>query len=169
MTTTRPAMHFDRRYSSENAEAASWQDAIGVLETAELFWLATVRSDGRPHVVPLNAVWHDGAMHFCTGADEQKVRNLATNPHCSITTGHNVSDGGLDVIVEGVPRRITDQQSLQDLASAWESKYGAAWHFDVGDGVFRSGDHEAFVFRIAPITAYGFGKGEVSSQTRWTF
>jgi len=42
------------------------------LEDAELFWITTVRVDGRPHVTPLVAVWLDDAIHFATGAGEQQ-------------------------------------------------------------------------------------------------
>ena len=51
-------------------------DVAHVLERAELYWLTTVRADGRPHVTPLIAVTADGAVHFCTGLREQKARNL---------------------------------------------------------------------------------------------
>jgi len=32
------------------------------LEKAEVFWLSTVRPDGRPHVTPMVSVWLDGAL-----------------------------------------------------------------------------------------------------------
>ncbi len=47
-----------------------------MLEASEIFWLSTVRRDGRPHVTPLPAMWLDGALHFCTGPEEQKAKNL---------------------------------------------------------------------------------------------
>ena len=52
-----------------------------LLETAELFWISTVRTDGRPHVTPLPAVWLDDVLYFCTGPGEQKAVNLAANAH----------------------------------------------------------------------------------------
>jgi nitroimidazol reductase NimA-like FMN-containing flavoprotein (pyridoxamine 5'-phosphate oxidase superfamily) len=64
------------------------------LQTAELFWISTVRPDGRPHVTPLVAVWVDRAIHFHTGAEEQKFANLRTNPHVVLTTGCNQWDRG---------------------------------------------------------------------------
>jgi nitroimidazol reductase NimA-like FMN-containing flavoprotein (pyridoxamine 5'-phosphate oxidase superfamily) len=50
-----------------------------VLETAELFWISAVRADDRPHVTPLVAVWLGDAIHFHTGAEEQKFADLRTN------------------------------------------------------------------------------------------
>ncbi|MQA17498.1 MAG: hypothetical protein GEV09_26410, partial [Pseudonocardiaceae bacterium] len=70
-----------------------------VLEQAELYWITTVRPDGRPHVTPLIGLWFGGAMHFTTGLTEQKARNLEQNPRVVVTTGNNTWDHGLDVTV----------------------------------------------------------------------
>src|SRR5918997_3503405 len=92
----------DARFSDPAAGPTSWPDAARVLEEAELYWLSTVRADGRPHVTPLIGVAADGVMHFCTGLDEQKARNLEHAPHVALTTGNNTWAQGLDVVVEGV-------------------------------------------------------------------
>jgi nitroimidazol reductase NimA-like FMN-containing flavoprotein (pyridoxamine 5'-phosphate oxidase superfamily) len=68
-----PVIDVDPRFSDPDAVATEWSEARRVLEAAELFWISTVRADGRPHVNPLVAVWLDGALHFCTGAEEQKA------------------------------------------------------------------------------------------------
>ena len=68
-----PATKLDTRFSDRDAVATEWQETRRLLEAAELFWISTVRADGRPHVTPLVAVWLDGAVHFCTGATEQKA------------------------------------------------------------------------------------------------
>jgi hypothetical protein len=99
----------------------------------------------------------DGAMHFCTGLREQKARNLAHNQQVALTTGNNTWTQGLDV-VEGAAGRVTDRHALQQLADAYEAKYGNDWHFDLGDGVFGSGDDAAAVFRIEPVKVFTFAK-----------
>jgi hypothetical protein len=66
-----PVTTLDQRFSDPDAVATGWDETRRVLETAELFWLSTVRADGRPHVTPLVAVWADEALHFCTGTAEQ--------------------------------------------------------------------------------------------------
>jgi hypothetical protein len=66
-----PRADFDSRYSDPQASATAWQDAREVLSTTELSWLTTVRPDGRPHSTPLITVWHDDAVHFCTGPEER--------------------------------------------------------------------------------------------------
>ena len=73
----------------------------------QIYWLSTVRPDGRPHVTPIAAVWLDGALHFCTGPTERKAKNLARNRYCVVTTGTNALEG-LDVVIEGEAVRVTD-------------------------------------------------------------
>jgi hypothetical protein len=58
---------------------------VALLERTEIFWISTVRADGRPHVVPLPVMWLDGALHFSTDLDEQKGRNLLRNANCILT------------------------------------------------------------------------------------
>jgi general stress protein 26 len=168
-----PETTLDARYSSEDATAAAWEDARERLARAELYWISTVRPDGRPHVTPLIAVWADGALCFCTGEAERKARNLAANPHVVLTTGSNSMGDGLDLVVEGKAVNVTDEVRLRRLADAWVEKYGEEWRFDVRDGAFRhsQGDErgKVLVFEVVPTTAFGFGKGETFSQTRWRF
>lgn len=67
-----PVTELDTRFSDQDAVATGWEETRIALEGAELFRVSTVRADGRPHVTPLIAVWLDDAIHFATGADEQK-------------------------------------------------------------------------------------------------
>src|SRR5437764_4246190 len=87
MTTAIPAAELDARFSDPNASATPWERVEHTIDGAELFWISTVRSDGRPHVTPLPAVWVDGSLYFCTGAEEQKCVNLARNANCVLTRG----------------------------------------------------------------------------------
>ncbi|MFE0253347.1 pyridoxamine 5'-phosphate oxidase family protein [Streptomyces sp. NPDC059010] len=169
MTDRQPQTRLDTRYSDERATATPWPEAEKLLAEAELFWISTVRPDGRPHVTPLPAVWSRGALHFCTGPEERKARNLALNPDVVLTTGTNTWDKGYDLVVEGEAVRITDDARLRELAAGWEAKYGSFWHFEVAGGSFRHGSGRAYVFSVAPRTVFGFGKGEPFSQTRWRF
>jgi general stress protein 26 len=158
-------------FSSDDAVATPWTRAREDLKDAELYWLSTVRPDGRPHVTPLIGIWLDGAMYFCTGSDERKAKNLAQNQHCILTTGCNRLDG-LDIVVEGDAALVRDEAELRLVADTYESKYGA--HHTAPDGTwFGLADAirnaEALVFRVAPSRVLGFGKGAQFSQTRWTF
>jgi hypothetical protein len=163
-----PTAEIDRRFSDPEAGPTPWPVARHMLEEAELYWLTTVRSDGRPHVTPLIGVAEDGVVHFCTGLREQKARNLERRKEVALTTGNNSWARGLDVVVEGTAEPVTGRADLQRLADAYEAKYGSVWHFDVGDGVFGAGEDAAAVFRIEPAKVLAFAK-EPHAQTRYRF
>ena len=158
-------------FSSGDAIPTGWGEGRRGLREAGVYWLSTVRPDGRPHVTPLLGIWLDGALYFCAGPEERKARNLVRNPRCIVTTGCSRLDG-LDLVVEGQAAAVSGPAELRSVAGAFESKYGA--HFTapggtwpgLGDAIRRS---EALVFRVAPLTAFGFGKGTPYSQTRWGF
>jgi general stress protein 26 len=154
-------------FSDPGAVATGWDETRRTLETAELFWISTVRADGRPHVTPLVAVWVDGAIHFCTGSGEQKAANLSANPHVILTTGCNDWDKGLDVMVEGDAVRVTDHNVLKRLAVEWTMKWDGRWQYLVGDGCFHHNEHESqsgsiLVFSVRPTQILAFAKGAFS-------
>jgi general stress protein 26 len=162
---------FDSRFSAPDASATPWQETERALQAAELYWITTVRADGRPHVTPLIGIWFEGAMHFTTGLEEQKARNLEHNAHVALTTGTNTWAQGLDVVVEGAAVRVTDGTTLERLAAAIEDKYGDVWHFDVGEGLFQHGGGEAAVFRVDAAKVMAFAKdphGQTSYRPRST-
>jgi nitroimidazol reductase NimA-like FMN-containing flavoprotein (pyridoxamine 5'-phosphate oxidase superfamily) len=160
-----PTTHLDARFSEPGAEPTSWADTVRLLDAAQLFWITTVRADARPHVSPLVAVWLDDALHFCTGADEQKAVNLRTNPNVTLTTGCNRWNDGLDVVVEGVATTTTDDPTLRRLATAWRSKWEGQWQYEVRDGAFHHDAGDALVFTVAPVKVLAFGKGAFSHTT----
>jgi general stress protein 26 len=174
MSGREPVVELDPRFSSDGATARPWSEILAAIEQAEIFWLSTVRRDGRPHVTPLPAIWLDAALHFCTGPGEQKAKNIEGNPQCSLTTGSNQFRSGVDVVVEGRAVRVTDEPLLRRLATMWETKLD--WAFDVVPGGFRDPSVETdddaqigFVFAVAPTKVLAFGKGEPFSQTRYSF
>jgi general stress protein 26 len=166
-----PVTALDPRYSSPAATATGWEQTRRVLEAAELFWVSTVRADGRPHVTPVVAVWAEGALWFATGAEEQKGVNLSGNPHVVLTTGANTWDRGLDVVVEGDAVRVTDDAVLRRIAAAFTTKWDGAWQYEVGGGRFRHprGDGEALVFSVTPVRAFAHAKGEPFGATTHRF
>jgi general stress protein 26 len=169
MEPTKPDVELGAQFSSPDASPRLWTEARERIEQAEVFWLSTVRPDGRPHVTPLSAVWVDEALYFCTGAEERKAKNLAKNRSCILTTGTNALGEGLDVVVEADAVHVRDEATLKRVADAYVAKYGPDWTFTVRDGAFHHEAGSALVFEVAPSTAFAFGKGEPFSQTRYRF
>jgi hypothetical protein len=170
MPDLHPSAEIDDRYGSPGAGATPWSVAWQAFEGAEIYWLSTVRPDGRPHVTPLVAVCLDGQPYFASGPLEQKVPNLAGNPHCVLMTGTNAMATSLDVVLEGEAIRVRDAATLTRAASAYDDKYDEPFHFSPGDGVLNGGGGgDSFLFRFEPAKAFSFGRSDPFSQTRYRF
>ncbi len=170
-TTTTPLTDLDPRFSDPRAEPTPWAEGRALLERARTYWLSTVRSDGRPHVTTIAGVWLDDQLCFTTGETEQKARNLEANTAVVVTAGTHWFDG-LDVVLEGEARRITDPARLERLAAAYLEKYDDMFRFAVRDGrleLEEGGTGEVLAFDVQVQKGFGFAKGERFGQTRWRF
>jgi nitroimidazol reductase NimA-like FMN-containing flavoprotein (pyridoxamine 5'-phosphate oxidase superfamily) len=157
----------DERFS-EATEPLPWDTVDKALTGAELYWFTSVREDGRPHVTPMVGVWLDDSFVFCTGATEQKFRNLEHNRTVAVTTGNNSWAAGLDVVVEGTAERLTGRETLTAMADAFREKYGSEWDFENDDEVFNPGQQAAHVFRLRPAKVIAFAKSP-HGQTTFRF
>jgi general stress protein 26 len=167
MAEREPSAQLNEGFSQPGTTAPPWPEAAAVLAASEMFWLSTVRRDGRPHVTPLPAIWADGKVWFCVGSREQKARNLQSSPSCVLAAGANQFRSGLDVVVEGTAVRVTDSGQLRRLAALWKSRL--EWDFQVTDGGFRDpAGRMGLVFGVAPAKVLAFGKNPYT-QTRYRF
>lgn len=157
----------DERFG-DAVEPLPWPTVRDALAGAELYWLTTVRADGRPHVTPLVGVWVEDGFVFCTGADEQKAHNLAHAAAVAVTTGTNTWKDGLDVVVEGVARRVTGQLRLRAIADGYREKYRGEWDFQAGEDVLDPDGVRAIVYRVAPAKVIAFAKSP-HGQTTFRF
>jgi hypothetical protein len=165
----RPTTELDTRFSMPDAQPTPWDEARQALADAPIYWLSTIFQDERPHVTPLIGLFVDDAMYFCTGPDEQKAKNIVNNANCSVTTGCNTYESGLDIVLNGSAERVVEEAHLVELARAYVDKYGDDWRFEVRDAAFHHEGGEAWVFQVAPTVAFGFRKGDSAGQTRWRF
>jgi hypothetical protein len=156
-----------RSYATPEHPGAPWSDAVAELERSFTFWLATTHPGGRPHVVPVLAVWHDGALHVAAGPGTQKARNLARDPSASVTT-HGER---FDLVLEGRARRVRDDGALAAVAEAYAGKYG--WEVEVaggalhGEGAPTAGPPPYHVHRLDLRRAFGFPTTDDAAATRW--
>jgi hypothetical protein len=132
-------------------------------------WLATVRPDGRPHVMPLGVLWIDDALYFTAGPSTRKAKNLASNPHCVIT----VATHDFDLVIEGEVTKVSDQDKLQHIADAYAV---SSWKPTVRDRAFyaeysapSAGPPPWEVYEVIPVTIFGLGTAEPYGATRWSF
>ncbi len=150
-----------------------WSRALEALESTEpkerTPFLATTRPDGRPHAAGVGALWVDGKVYFVSGAGTQKSRNLAQNSSCAIS----LSLTGIDLVIEGVAERVTDDETLQRVARRYADQ---GWPAKVEDGAFTydysapsAGPPPWDLYVVEPVTVYGVLSGEPGGATRWRF
>lgn len=134
-------------------------------------WLATINSDGSPHVTGIGALWLDNAFWFETGERTRKGRNLADDPRCTMS----LATHEFDLVVEGEAHRITDPSVVAAMAARWNSQ---GWPVRVDDtGSALTADYSApsagpppwIVYRFAPRRATALSTVEPGGATRWTF
>ena len=170
---TTPVTTLDARYSNPDAVATGWDETCRVLAEAQVFWISTVRADGRPHVTPCAAVWSKGVLYFDTGTTQQKAINLRSNPHVVLTTGCNRWEQGLDVVVEGEAVRVSDDDLLRRLAGEWAGRWDGRFQFVARDGYFRHAQDEELqtvvVFAVTPTQILAFGRGARGGHTAHRF
>lgn len=81
-----------------------WDWAERRLLASHVYWLATTRPDGRPHLMPIWGLWLDRVFYFSTGRQSRKARNLERNAHCVVATEQALEA----VVVEGTANEIMD-------------------------------------------------------------
>lgn len=134
-------------------------------------WLATTNPDGSPHVMPLGAMWVDGAFYFTSGAATRKARNLAHDSRCVLT----VAIHDFDLVFEGKGVRVTDLETVRRIADVYKAQ---GWEASVDEGaVSLTAEYSApsagpppwDVYEITPETVYALGTAEPYGATRWRF
>jgi hypothetical protein len=109
-------------------------------------------------------------LYFTTSAPEVKAANLARNAHAVITAGTSAMQG-LDVVVEGIAEPVHDEPTLRAAAAAYHDRYDKLFEYTVDPEARRlmDGDDPVLLYRLRPVKAFGFRKGDEFSQTRWVF
>jgi hypothetical protein len=74
---------------------------------------------------------------------------------------------GLDLVVEGEAVEVSDVAKLRRVADRYASKYDPPFQFTVRDAAFYGEGGRALVYEVRPSVAFGFGRGDSFSQTRW--
>ena len=152
----------------------SWERALRALEKGdqkgnETSFLTTTRPDGRPHVAGVGAVWDSGKVYFVSGPGTRKSRNVAENPACVMA----MSLAGIDLVIEGEARRVTDDETLQRLAKRYAD---GGWPAKVEDEAFTyeysapsAGPPPWYLYAITPRTVYGVLSDAPGGAMRWRF
>jgi F420H(2)-dependent biliverdin reductase len=108
------------------------------LDAAQNIWLASVRPDSSPHLIPIWFVWHDNKVWISTGNESRKHKNIQQNPRVSVS----LEDGTHPLVLEGTAREENSAATRDELAPHFHKKY--EWDF-------RTDDDYGMLISITPI------------------
>jgi hypothetical protein len=125
---------------------------------------ATIHPKGMPHVMPVWGIWLKGAFYFSSGIRSRKVRNLESNPHCTVCTDQPAEP----VILEGMAARVSDAGWIEEVARIYNEKYH--WELVATDaGVQDDQGNGGPIYAVTPNLVFGFYEDLSGSATRWSF
>jgi hypothetical protein len=162
--TTVAQATFPPNYRERGGEAdqpLAWEDVERRLREAPNYWLATVSSEGRPHVRPVDGVWVEGALCFGGSPETRWARNLQER---SLLTVH-LGSGEEVVILEGTAEHVTDPEHPLAVASTAASRAKYPQYFS-GDKPLTFSPFWA----LHPAVAFAWSLESFPRRaTRWTF
>ena len=137
-----------------------WSWAEQRLLASRNYWVASRWPEGRPHAMPVWGVWHDGAFWFSSSRGSRKVRNLAADPRCVVTTENAVEP----VVIDGIAEVVTDPGSLARMLVLENAKYHTNYGIELLDPAVNA------TIQVRPRWAFGLAEGDFTgSPTRWVF
>ena len=151
----RPRMPREYAIAAGGEGLLPWSWAVERLAAARTYWLATSRSDGRPHVMPVWGLWLEGALSFSIARRSRKARNLAARPQAVA----HLESGDEAVILEGAVHEVTDAALLARFADAYAAKYR-----------FRPDPHDVAngTYVLRPRVVFAWREQDFpTSATRW--
>lgn len=90
-------------------------------------WLATVRPNGKPHLIPIWFCYLRDTFYICTEGRSVKVKNIQANPHVSVS----LENGNQPVIAEG-RATILERPYSEDVIAEFKQKYD--WDISADSG-----------------------------------
>ncbi len=152
MEVDRPVLPTGYGVPEPDGGLLEWADVEARLVAAPQYWMATVRPDGRPHVVPRWGVWLDGRCWYDGSPETVHARNIAANPACTL----HLEDGWQAVIVDGhaTPAEPPGLEQGARLAAAFAKKYAGRGYAPAPDAWEGPGAGGLGVFTPAKALAW---------------
>ena len=115
------------------------EEAAAFLAANRKVQIATINSDGTPHLVAMYYVMLGGRIAFWTYRTSQKAVNLARDPRltCLVETGEEYFDL-LGVQVTGIARPVTDPAGVLEIGRGVAASMGGVPADAVGDYVAQA-------------------------------
>lgn len=160
-TRNRPDLPHGYGLPASTAGMLTWDQVEERLVASPVYWMATVRPDGRPHVVPRWGVWLDGRLWYDGSPKTVNARNLADDPRCVL----HLENGTEAVIIEGEavangdpgpPFRARLAEAFTKYHDMGYAPGPEGWEGDAGAGLFVFTPHKALAWFSFPGDATRF-------------
>lgn len=112
---------FPPGYLEKPAAFVKWGYVAERLAEAKNYWLCSVRTNGRPHVIPRWGVFVDGKIYYDGSPKTRHARNLAGNSNVAV----HLESGDEAIILEGIvrPAGRPEHELAQKIAKSYRAKY----------------------------------------------
>lgn len=139
----------------------SWHWVRDRMNDALIYWVASVRPDGRPHLTPIWGAWVDDSFWMEGGANTRRFKNLAANAATVIT----VERGNDAIMLEGQALRAyeLDAAVTHRLLQGY-AKYIKSHGFQADPANWADGG----IWRVRPRKVLAWSNFP-KDATRWTF
>jgi len=136
-------------------------------------FLGTVGPDGRPHSAGVGVVVLDTDLYFTSGTKAYKSRHLRAKPHVTLSMRLD----GIDLVLEGTAARVTDRDTLHQVAKLYAEGGWPATATDDPDQPALTAPYSAQsagpgpwdLYRFTIDTAIGLGLRPPHGASRWVF
>jgi nitroimidazol reductase NimA-like FMN-containing flavoprotein (pyridoxamine 5'-phosphate oxidase superfamily) len=118
MSSDRPSMPQGYGIAAGEDGTLPWVWVEQQCAKAHNYWICTVRTDGRPHAIPVWGLWFDDAIVFSTDPASTKARNFTARPDVVV----HLESGDEVVVVEGRVEAF-DRSRMVEFCDRYEEKY----------------------------------------------
>lgn len=151
--------------SAESWEPLAWSWAADRLAGYRNYWVVTATADGRPHALPVWAVWDDQEhrLAFSCAPGSRKARNLRANPQVTVAGDDTVECLSL----EGHAAELTPG----DRHDTWIERY-LAKYLPLADSLTGDFLRANTFFEVVPDRAFAVIERADAFSTRptkWVF
>lgn len=97
----------------------SKDEVENLLKKEEIVFIATTKTDGSPHLVPIWFIYHNGKIYFETDTTTVKFKNIKRNNKISLCFG-----GKNTYIIEGAVKWFKEKELEFPIRKMYWKKYG---------------------------------------------
>jgi hypothetical protein len=115
----RPQAPSDYGYATGPEGMLAWESVRDALAAANLYWIATVRPDGGPHLHSIWGGWVGHHLYFEGGETTRWAKNLAGDARLSF----GVDSNGLHISGRGLMERGPAGKDFKSLVANYGAKY----------------------------------------------